>query len=99
GYGLAVDPGRVTFLKGVVREWFPEGVSIEDAQAWAGLRPMTPDGPAILGKTRYANLYLNCGHGSNGWTQACGTGKIVADIVSGRKPEAVLDGCTADGYA
>ncbi|WP_415820107.1 D-amino acid dehydrogenase [Bordetella tumbae] len=99
GYGLAVDPGRVAFLKGVVREWFPEGVSLDDAQAWAGLRPMTPDGPAILGKTRYANLYLNCGHGSNGWTQACGTGKIVADIVSGRQPEVDLDGLTADRYA
>lgn len=99
GYSLAVDAGRVAFLKNVVREWFPEGVGIDDAQAWAGLRPMTPDGPAILGKTHYANLYLNCGHGSNGWTQACGTGKIVADIVSGRLPEVDLEGLTADRYA
>lgn len=99
GYGLEVDPGRVAFLKGVVREWFPEGVGINDAQAWAGLRPMTPDGPAILGRIQYANLYLNCGHGSNGWTQACGTGKIVADIVSGRQPEVDLDGLTAERYA
>lgn len=98
GYNLDVDPGRVAFLKRVVREWFPQGVGIDDAQAWAGLRPMTPDGPAILGKTRYSNLYLNCGHGSNGWTQACGTGKIVADIVSGRQPEVDLDGLTVDRY-
>ncbi|OZI78993.1 D-amino acid dehydrogenase [Bordetella genomosp. 2] len=99
GYGLAVDPARVAFLKGVVREWFPAGVDIDGAQSWAGLRPMTPDGPAILGKTRYANLYLDCGHGSNGWTQACGTGKIVADIVAGRRPEVDLEGLTADRYA
>lgn len=99
GYDIAVDAGRVAFLKRVVREWFPEGVGIDDAQAWAGLRPMTPDGPAILGKTRYTNLYLNCGHGSSGWTQACGTGKIVADVVSGRQPDVDLDGLTVDRYA
>jgi len=99
GYSVAVDPGRVAFLKDVVREWFPRGIALDDAQPWAGLRPMTPDGPAILGKTRYANLYLDCGHGSNGWTQACGTGKIVADIVAGRAPEVDLDGLTAERYA
>lgn len=98
GYGLAIDPGRVAFLKRVVREWFPQGADYDAAQAWAGLRPMTPDGPAILGPTRYANLYLNCGHGSNGWTQACGTGRIVADIVAGRTPQIDLDGLTADRY-
>ncbi|MCD0501840.1 D-amino acid dehydrogenase [Bordetella petrii] len=98
GYNLAVDPGRVAFLKSVVREWFPEGVGLDDAQPWAGLRPMTPDGPAILGRTRYANLFLDCGHGSNGWTQACGTGKIVADIVAGRTPEIDMDGLTVDRY-
>lgn len=104
GYGLAIDPGRVAFLKRVVREWFPQGADYKKkkkkdaAQAWAGLRPMTPDGPAILGPTRYANLYLNCGHGSNGWTQACGTGRIVADIVAGRTPQIDLDGLTADRY-
>lgn len=99
GYGTAVDPARVAFLQSVVREWFPEGIDLDHAQAWAGLRPMTPDGPAILGKTRYDNLYLDCGHGSNGWTQACGTGKIVADIVAGREPEVDLEGLTAERFA
>lgn len=60
---------------------------------------MTPDGPAILGRTRYDNLFLDCGHGSNGWTQACGTGKIVADIVAGRPPEVDMEGLTAERYA
>lgn len=99
GYDGSVDPARVAFLKRVVREWFPAGINIDQAQAWAGLRPMTPDGPAILGKTRYRNLYLDCGHGSNGWTQACGTGKIVADIVAGRTPDIDLEGLTVDRYA
>src|SRR5690606_21055904 len=99
GYGTAVDPAGVALLQGVVRGAFPEGAGLEHAQAWAGLRPMAPDGPAILGKTRYDNLYLDCGHGSNGWTQACGTGKIVADIVAGRRPEVDLEGLTADRYA
>ena len=64
---------------------------------WAGLRPMTPDGPAILGATRWRNLFLNAGHGSNGWTQACGTSRVVADLVSGRQPEIDLEGLGAEG--
>lgn len=99
GYGLEVDAGRVAFLTSVVREWFPQGIALDRAQPWAGLRPMTPDGPAILGRTRYDNLFLDCGHGSNGWTQACGTGKIVADIVAGRPPEVDMEGLTAERYA
>lgn len=48
---------------------------------------MTPDGPPIIGGTRLSNLYLNTGHGTLGWTMACGSGRVLADIVSGRKPE------------
>jgi D-amino-acid dehydrogenase len=57
---------------------------------------MTPDGPPYLGTTRYRNLYLNVGQGSNGWTQACGCGRIVADLVAGRQPEIDLAGLTAE---
>jgi len=64
-------------------------------QAWAGLRPMTADGPPILGATRFANLFLNTGHGHLGWTMACGSARAVADVVSGRSPEIDLDGLTA----
>ena len=53
---------------------------------------MTPDGPPYLGRTRFDNLYLNVGQGSNGWTQACGCGRIIADLVTGRTPEIALDG-------
>lgn len=65
------------------------------ARAWTGLRPMTPDGPPILGATRYANLFLNTGHGHLGWTMACGSARVVADLVSGTAPEIDLDGLTA----
>jgi D-amino-acid dehydrogenase len=51
------------------------------------LRPMTPDGPPVIGPTRYANLHLNTGHGTLGWTMACGSARVLADLLSGRKPE------------
>lgn len=98
GYGLSLDPARQALLTRVVRELFPHGLDWSRVEFWAGLRPMTPDGPPILGRTRWGNLFLNSGHGSNGWTQSCGTSKIVADIVSGRTPEIDLDGLTAERF-
>lgn len=98
GYGLELDPNRKALLERVVKELFPTGLDFSKVEFWAGLRPMTPDGPPILGRTKYANLFLNSGHGSNGWTQSCGTGKVVADIVHGRTPEIDLDGLTADRF-
>ena len=53
---------------------------------WTGLRPMTPDGTPVVGATRYDNLFLNTGHGTLGWTMACGSGKLVADQVMGQRP-------------
>ena len=48
---------------------------------------MTPDGPPVIGATRYGNLHLNTGHGTLGWTMACGSGRVLADLLSGRKPD------------
>jgi D-amino-acid dehydrogenase len=76
------------------KELFPGAAPNSRAEYWAGLRPMTPDGPPYLGRTPIAGLMLNAGQGSNGWTQACGCGRIVADIVSGREPEIDLEGLT-----
>ncbi|MCW8174124.1 D-amino acid dehydrogenase [Verminephrobacter aporrectodeae] len=98
GYGLALDPARKDLLLRVVRSWFPEGLDWEHVSFWAGLRPMTPDGPPILGKARWSNLFLNSGHGSNGWTQACGTAKIVSDLVCGRTPEIDMQGLTVQRF-
>lgn len=99
GYGLELKPARKALLMKVVNELFPSGLDMRNVSFWAGLRPMTPDGPPILGKTRWNNLFLNSGHGSNGWTQACGTSKIVADIVAGRQADIDLEGLTAERFS
>jgi D-amino-acid dehydrogenase len=87
GYDTAINEAR---CKAIVRrtfELFPKAGRPEDAQFWAGLRPATPGGVPCIGRTRYANLYLNTGHGTLGWTMACGSGAAIAEIVSGRKPD------------
>lgn len=92
GYATAVEPVKcATVLKGVT-DLFPAAADYGRAQYWAGLRPMTPDGPPYLGATPIRNLILSIGQGSNGWTQACGCGQIIADLVSGGAPEIDLDG-------
>ena len=87
GYDLRLHTARRATLEHSVGDLFPEGGDLSKASFWCGLRPMTPDGPPIIGGTRYANLYLNTGHGTLGWTMACGSGRVLADIMSGRKPE------------
>lgn len=66
---------------------FPGAGVLDQARYWAGLRPMTPDGAPLVGATRYPNLFLATGGGSNGWTTACGVGRLAADAVSGRSSE------------
>ena len=92
GYDLAIREGASPAITQTLRELFPRGLDHSAVTAWSGLRPMTPDGPPYLGRTRFENLYLNVGQGSNGWTQACGCGRIIADLVTGRTPEIALDG-------
>lgn len=87
GYDRSHRPQDFSTLLAVARELFPESADFERAEYWAGLRPMTPTSVPILGRTRYQNLFLDCGHGHVGWTMACGSGRFVADIVAGRKPE------------
>ena len=79
-------------------ELYPEGGEADRAEFWCGLRPMTPDGPPILGKTPYDNLYINAGHGTLGWTMACGSGHVIADLVSDDAPEISLAGLTLDRF-
>jgi D-amino-acid dehydrogenase len=96
GYDVSIRPsGPATVLQSL-RELFPEVAKHGAVGAWAGLRPMTPDGPPYLGRTGIGNLFVDVGHGSNGWTQACGCGRVVADIVSGRRPEIDLEGFGID---
>jgi D-amino-acid dehydrogenase len=99
GYDLALRAARKDTLTHVVRDLFPAGGDVARAEFWCGLRPMTPDGPPVLGPTRYPNLALATGHGTLGWTMAAGTGRVIADLISGRKPEVPLDGLTLARYA
>lgn len=87
GYSLNLREARRATLEHVVSDLFPTGGDIAQASFWCGLRPMTPDGTPIIGKTPVRDLLLATGHGTLGWTMAAGTGRVIADLVSGRAPE------------
>jgi len=86
GFNTALLQPRRETLEMVVRDLYPRGGHIEQAPFWTGLRPMTPDGTPIVGRTPYKNLWLNTGHGTLGWTMACGSGQLLSDVISGRTP-------------
>jgi D-amino-acid dehydrogenase len=87
GYDTAVNPVRCAAIARRVRELFPGLGAITIVDNWAGLRPATPGNVPLIGRTRLPNLFLNTGHGTLGWTLACGSGRALADLVSGRRPE------------
>jgi D-amino-acid dehydrogenase len=86
GYNSTLSPRRRGPLEKSVGDLFPRGGDLARATFWTGLRPMTPDGTPIVGGTKYANLFLNTGHGTLGWTMSCGSGRLIADLVSERRP-------------
>ena len=83
GFDLRLDPARRATLEKVVRELFPGG-DLARAQFWTGLRPMTPDSTPVIGASPLRGLHLNTGHGTLGWTMACGSGRLMADLLTGR---------------
>ncbi|MGE4061743.1 MAG: D-amino acid dehydrogenase [Rhodospirillaceae bacterium] len=87
GWDTDLDPWRVEPLANNVKSLFPAASSYRELNAWCGLRPTTPDSVPILGPTRFENLFLNTGHGTLGWTMACGSGRVIADLIAGRTPE------------
>ncbi|TPE50960.1 D-amino acid dehydrogenase [Amaricoccus solimangrovi] len=87
GYSTELHPNRRATLEHVVSDLYPAGGDAKAGSFWAGHRPMTPDGPPVIGRAKYPNLWLNTGHGTLGWTMACGSGAVLADLVSGRAPE------------
>ncbi|MDQ5849931.1 MAG: D-amino acid dehydrogenase [Pseudomonadota bacterium] len=87
GYDTTVNATRCTAILRRIRQLFPQLGALNVVERWAGLRPATPGNVPIIGRTRLRKLYLNTGHGTLGWTLACGSGKALADIVSGRTPE------------
>ena len=98
GFDLSLADARRRTLEHVVTDLFPRGGDVSRAEFWTGLRPMTPDGTPIVGPTRVPNLYLATGHGTLGWTMAAGTGRVMADLISGRAPGIDLDGLTVERY-
>lgn len=98
GYNLDLLKQRRETIAMVVSDVFPDGGDVEFAEFWTGLRPMTPDGTPIIGKTKFDNLSLNTGHGTLGWTMACGSGSFLADLISGNKPEIDPDGLDISRY-
>jgi D-amino-acid dehydrogenase len=87
GYSRALNPVRCEAITRRTKELFPNACDYDQPQYWAGLRPLTPSNVPYIGKTNYSNLFLNTGHGTLGWTMGCGSGRAIADIVSGRQPE------------
>jgi D-amino-acid dehydrogenase len=99
GFSQALRPPRRATLERCVHDLFPAGGDLGRATFWTGLRPMTPDGTPIVGATRYDNLYTNTGHGTLGWTMACGSGRLLADLMSGRAPDIAHDDLAVSRYA
>ena len=87
GYGMGLNSVRCAAIAERTRQIFPHLRTIGAPAYWTGLRPATPSNVPLIGHAQPSNLFLNTGHGTLGWTMACGSGKALADIVSGRRPE------------
>ncbi len=92
GNDATINRRRAESLHSHMRAMLPAAAADTIPSYWAGLRPMTPDSLPVLGATAIEGLWLNTGHGSLGWTMACGSGRIVADLVAGKPPAISLDG-------
>ncbi len=92
GFDLSLEPRRRATLEKVVKDLYPDGGDLSQASFWTGLRPATPDGTPVIGATPYRNLFLNTGHGTLGWTMAAGSGRYLADLMSGKQPQISTEG-------
>jgi D-amino-acid dehydrogenase len=98
GYDRKLRDARRETLEMCVQDLFPGAGDTAAATFWTGLRPMTPDGTPIVGRTPLANLFLNTGHGTLGWTMSCGSGQLLADLMSGKKPAIRADDLSVYRY-
>lgn len=98
GFDLSLDESRRRTIRHVAADLFGGAVDMEEDRFWTGLRPMTPDSTPVVGATPYANLFLNTGHGTLGWTMSCGSSRFVADLVGGRRPGIERDGLGMERY-
>jgi D-amino-acid dehydrogenase len=98
GFDHTLKAARRATLEMVVNDLFPGAGNTAAASFWTGLRPMTPDGTPIVGRTPLDNLFLNTGHGTLGWTMSCGSGQLLADLMSGRQPAIRADDLSVHRY-
>ncbi|TWI69667.1 D-amino-acid dehydrogenase [Pseudoduganella lurida] len=98
GYDHTLKPRRRATLEMVVNDLFPGAGDTARASFWTGLRPMTPDGTPVVGRTPLRNLFLNTGHGTLGWTMSCGSAQLLADIMSARRPAILADDLSVERY-
>ena len=98
GYGVDVSKSRLRQILQNAKSSFPDAADYDSAVAWAGLRPMTPDSTAILGQTRYKNLYINAGHGMLGWTMAAASADVISDVITGVAPKIAMEGFEIDRF-
>ena len=82
GFDPALPDKRLATLNHVVANLFPQGTDLTQAEYWTGFRPMTPDGTPIIGETKIENLFTNTGHGTLGWTMACGSADILTEVIT-----------------
>jgi D-amino-acid dehydrogenase len=98
GFDKKLRQARRETLEMCVNDLFPGGGDTRQASFWTGLRPMTPDGTPVVGRTPVSNLFLNTGHGTLGWTMSCGSGQLLADLISGRRPAIQSDDLSVHRY-
>jgi D-amino-acid dehydrogenase len=99
GYSNDLPKARRQTLEHSLSSLFPGAGDLSKASFWSGLRPMTPDGTPIIGGTTISNLFTNTGHGTLGWTMACGSAKALSDILSGREPAIDVTDLAISRYA
>ncbi len=99
GFSHRLRTARRRTLEHSLLDLFPGAGDVSQASFWTGLRPMTPDGPPVIGRAKYENLWLNTGHGTLGWTMACGSGALIADLISGRKPNIEHEDLALERYS
>jgi D-amino-acid dehydrogenase len=98
GFDRSLNPRRRGTLEMVVNDLFPGAGDTAQARFWTGLRPMTPDGTPVVGRTPVRNLFINTGHGTLGWTMSCGAGQLLADIISAKRPAIKSDDLSVSRY-
>jgi D-amino-acid dehydrogenase len=98
GFNTDLNPRRRETLEMVVNDLFPGAGNTAAASFWTGLRPMTPDGTPIVGRTGLRNLFINTGHGTLGWTMSCGSAQLLSDLISAHRPAIRADDLSVSRY-